>query len=646
EVRVACGVDGDAGIVAGRGAAHASGLDDVLLPRHARVAGDGHDGLVAAGRGQVEDAVLVGLEVAVEAAAVRLVDGDDAAREGEAAVQRARDAAERRAVPAVVDHVGVAHGHRRRALGLAGAHGLVVVRGDAARGGVVEPRRALVVAERQVAARDVEVVEEDAPRVLVDPQHGVQRAREVRGGRRQRPRAAVVGGAEHVVGRHDEDRPLARDAQRGLGARVLHVAEEPRRVGALREGHRLAGPVVGVEPVRGGGLHDGARHRRGHGLEAARQEEGDEEEQRGAHARSRPAGAFHVCGGNAALACVKTPLTRLEHPPWPSPGRMTRTILALLTTSILLAALAPLSQSAALPALDDAGRFVLPEGATLRLHADTKIVAPQGIRIDGTILGERTLDGRGASLVLETPGDVTLRGSIVLADGADGVAGQRGGDGGGLVVVSRSVRLEPGSLVALGAGGHGGDVRTEDPLSVARGGDGGRGGPLVLQATEAFLDGMVLLGRGGDGGRADAVLAAVGGSGGPSSVLVAPRGHTAIAGGACADETCLGLSTLLACGADADCAGREVCLPSCEGLSIPCLQVACAAPLDARPSVHAPLPGQPASPAIVATCGGNGAGATTSAAPSPSGLPGSNGAAPGDPGTSGTGGFPGISTTA
>src|SRR5581483_2505827 len=36
EVRVACGVDGDAGIVAGRGAAHASGLDDVLLPRHAR----------------------------------------------------------------------------------------------------------------------------------------------------------------------------------------------------------------------------------------------------------------------------------------------------------------------------------------------------------------------------------------------------------------------------------------------------------------------------------------------------------------------------------------------------------------------------------------------------------------------------------
>lgn len=190
----------------------------------------------------------------------------------------------------------------------------------------------------------------------------------------------------------------------------------------------------------------------------------------------------------------------------------------------------------------------------LVLNADCLIL------VEGQIIGQDAAStlASGASIHLQSGGDVIIWGRIVAGDGTDapsatvsvpGSVGDVGGPGGNVQLTagfSGALILHPSAYVKSGDGGRGGGVRailaSADPVVStfdATGGAGGQGGALYTNAFATTIQGTLDLGAGGAGGRGYALVMpgisppagggtvqAKGGMGGAAGTLTLPPGFS------------------------------------------------------------------------------------------------------------------------
>jgi hypothetical protein len=179
-------------------------------------------------------------------------------------------------------------------------------------------------------------------------------------------------------------------------------------------------------------------------------------------------------------------------------------------------------------------------GSVLQHTSSILIDTPGHVQIDGSLEA-----GRDIKIIAET---ISIRGTVqagdaplplhqLLAfahlDAAVGVAPD-GLDGGSIHLIANVVDIAQSGVVSAGDASDGLDIAStltvSDALGVLtlRGGDGGNGGNLVIEAGRVVIDGLLRTGAGGDGGDALADVShlsngmdanAIGGNGGMSGEL-------------------------------------------------------------------------------------------------------------------------------
>lgn len=198
--------------------------------------------------------------------------------------------------------------------------------------------------------------------------------------------------------------------------------------------------------------------------------------------------------------------------------------------------------------------FHVPLGQILTTGTDLLIQA-RNVVIDGAVIAEAAGPGPAASIRIQATGFLVVRGSIVSGDAkqvsdalGDGIVEGPAGQPGGSVELSVDpqglLSILPGALIRSGDGSPGGAATSvstpEGPSDLrASGGDGGKGGDIVLMAPKASILGTLVLGSGGEGGHAFAtakaghpvalepgLVEAVGGDGGAPGVIELPPGFT------------------------------------------------------------------------------------------------------------------------
>jgi len=126
----------------------------------------------------------------------------------------------------------------------------------------------------------------------------------------------------------------------------------------------------------------------------------------------------------------------------------------------------------------DEGNIVLKSAKKIVLSGN--LLSASGA--DGTLQksGSANLQGRdGGSIVLIAP-EISIIGDIQLGDGGEGIAGQKGGDGGSLYLLGELEDMGEELFFYGGNGGKGGDGRLNE-----KPGTGGKGGDVVLDNSKA-----------------------------------------------------------------------------------------------------------------------------------------------------------------
>lgn len=195
---------------------------------------------------------------------------------------------------------------------------------------------------------------------------------------------------------------------------------------------------------------------------------------------------------------------------------------------MMLALAVPFSVAAGSCAAHDG--LLIGADEVLQIEDDVVLADPCGITVHGAIIA---VAGSGASITLESAGDVLVSGRLVAGSGLAGTAarddagplrGLDGFDGGSITLRGAEVRVDQWATLVAGSGGAGGDARLDSGLALvpghrlAVGGDGGAGGRIIMEATSTapIVLGDVRSGAGGPGGAAMVVGGghAIGGQGG------------------------------------------------------------------------------------------------------------------------------------
>ncbi|HVE92108.1 MAG TPA: sialidase family protein [Actinomycetota bacterium] len=145
--------------------------------------------------------------------------------------------------------------------------------------------------------------------------------------------------------------------------------------------------------------------------------------------------------------------------------------------------------------------FRLRPGETVRAKGRLRIVVQNTADIQGALVGDA-----GHPIEIVARGPLVVLGRIT---GGTGAPGSRGGD-----VVLKSltgeVRIEPGDVVASGAGG---DATKKSAVSSVAAAGGGDGGDVTIAGSPAVVRGTIRLGDGGRGGDANSLQARAGDGG-------------------------------------------------------------------------------------------------------------------------------------